>query len=172
MSNLLACAHIETPVGGMIAGATDAGLCLLEFLERPDLEGQFNRLRRHGWKAEEGESPLFGPLRIQLNEYFEGSRQEFSLPLHTPGSEFQQAVWRELRKIPFGTTRSYKEQALALGDLQAIRAVAAANGANRIAIIIPCHRVIGADGKLVGYAGGLWRKQWLLNHERRQLALF
>lgn len=164
---------METPIGTMVAGATDEALCLLEFWERPDLDRQIRGMKRHfGREVEEGEAPVFGPLHAQLSEYFDGQRKVFDLPLHMPGSDFQLSVWNELRRIPYGSTRSYKEQALALGNLQAIRAVASANGSNRIAIIVPCHRVVGSDGKLVGYAGGLWRKQWLLTHERRQLSLF
>lgn len=101
----------------------------------------------------------------QLKEYFGGRRKHFELKLDPVGSEFQKRVWKELCSIEYGETTSYKDQALRLGDLKAIRAVAAANGKNPIAVIIPCHRVIGSDGSLTGYAGGLWRKKWLLEHE-------
>jgi AraC family transcriptional regulator of adaptative response/methylated-DNA-[protein]-cysteine methyltransferase len=159
--------HIETPIGAMVACAVEQGVCLLEFAERPTLEKQFTVLKKL-FSAEiiEGESSHFKILRQQLKEYFEGKRKVFSVPLVTPGTEFQQAVWKELQNIPFGTTRSYKQQAIALNNPEAIRAVASANGMNRIAIIIPCHRIIGNDGSLTGYAGGLWRKQWLLDFER------
>ena len=113
----------------------------------------------------QGENKHFVLLHQQLDEYFEGKRKEFSIPLVTPGSTFQQSVWKELQNIPYGITRSYKQQALALKKPEAVRAVANANGTNRIAIIIPCHRVIGADGNLTGYGGGLWRKKWLLDLE-------
>lgn len=101
----------------------------------------------------------------QLREYFEGNRQEFNLKLNPQGTDFQKKVWKELLTIPFGKTTTYMKQTLALGNEKAIRAVASANGKNPIWIIIPCHRVIGADGSLTGYAGGLWRKKWLLEHE-------
>jgi len=102
---------------------------------------------------------------MQLREYFEGSRTEFTLNLNPKGTDFQKKVWEELLTIPFGTTTSYLKQTMALGNEKAIRAVAAANGKNPIWIIIPCHRVIGTNGSLTGYAGGLWRKKWLLEHE-------
>lgn len=105
----------------------------------------------------------------QLKEYFGGRRKHFELKLDPVGSEFQKRVWKELCAIEYGETTSYKDQALRLGDLKAIRAVAAANGKNPIAVIIPCHRVIGSDGSLTGYAGGLWRKKWLLEHENPPL---
>ena len=103
----------------------------------------------------------------QLNEYFEGRRIEFTMPLVTPGTSFQETVWEELRRIPYGSTRSYKQQAEAINNPEAVRAVANANGVNRISILIPCHRVIGSDGQLTGYGGGLWRKKWLLDLESR-----
>ena len=117
--------------------------------------------------VEEGENRHLEELRDQLNEYFSGSRKEFTVPLVTPGTEFQQRVWKELLKIPYGTTRSYQEQANALNSPDSVRAVANANGTNRISIIIPCHRVIGSDGRLTGYGGGLKRKKWLLDHEKK-----
>ena len=101
----------------------------------------------------------------QLKEYFEGTRQEFSLPLDFQGTDFQQNVWQSLLSIPYGTKRTYMQQAQSLGDEKAIRAVANANGKNKIAIVVPCHRVIGSNGKLTGYAGGLERKKWLLQWE-------
>ena len=110
----------------------------------------------------------------QLQEYFAGNRTEFDLQLAPQGTDFQQKVWKALLRIPFNSTTSYAAQSAALGNSKAIRAVAAANGKNPIAIIIPCHRVIGSDGSLTGYAGGLWRKKWLLAHENplKQQSLF
>lgn len=110
----------------------------------------------------------------QLLEYFEGNRTEFQLKLNPKGTEFQQRVWNALLQIPFGKTTSYQQLTLQLGDPKAIRAVASANGKNPLWIIIPCHRVIGSDGSLTGYAGGLHRKQWLLDHEQpnKQQVLF
>lgn len=158
--------RIETPLGPMFAGATDQGLCLLEFTDRRMLETEFeDPSKRLKAKIIQGEHIHLNVVRKQLEEYFDGIRKEFDLPLHTPGTEFQKAVWKELLTIPYGTTRSYKQQSIAINMPDAIRAVASANGMNRIAIIIPCHRVIGSDGKLTGYGGGLWRKKWLLDHE-------
>lgn len=110
----------------------------------------------------------------QLNEYFSGERNAFDLHLNPQGTDFQKKVWKSLEEIPFGKTRTYLEQAKILGDVKAIRAVAAANGKNPLWIVLPCHRVIGSDGSLTGYAGGLWRKKWLLEHENpmRQQSLF
>jgi len=102
---------------------------------------------------------------IQLKEYFNNTRKEFDLKLNPRGTDFQQSVWKELLNIPFGKTRSYLEQTKKIGDVKAIRAVASANGKNPLWIVIPCHRVIGSDGSLTGYAGGIWRKKWLLEHE-------
>ncbi len=108
----------------------------------------------------------------QLEEYFFGKRTEFELPLNPKGTEFQKTVWIELQNIPFGKTISYMDMAKRLGDPKVIRAAGTANGKNPIAIIIPCHRVVGSDGSLTGYAGGLKRKQWLLEHESAQGSLF
>jgi O-6-methylguanine DNA methyltransferase len=114
---------------------------------------------------ERGDSPVIDAVRAQLDEYFRGERREFTIPLHTPGTPFQNRVWTELQRIPIGTTTSYAGVARAIGQPTAVRAVARANGDNRVAIIIPCHRVIGSDGSLTGYGGGLWRKQRLLDLE-------
>ena len=110
----------------------------------------------------------------QLDEYFQKKRTTFNLKLNPQGTEFQKKVWQSLQQIPFGTTRSYQKQSVALGDVKAIRAVASANGKNRLWIVVPCHRVIGSNGSLTGYAGGLWRKRWLLEHENppEQQSLF
>lgn len=105
----------------------------------------------------------------QLNEYFEGKRQSFDFKINPKGTDFQQKVWQELLNIPFGKTMSYLELSKKLGDVKAIRAVASANGKNPLWIVVPCHRVIGTDGSLTGYAGGLWRKKWLLEHESPSL---
>lgn len=161
-------AKIETELGTMIAGAVDDGICLLEFSDRKMLNTEYKDLSRYlKTNIEEGESIHFQDLRLQLDEYFKGLRKEFSVALVTPGTPFQQAVWKELMSISYGTTRSYQEQSRALGKPESVRAIANANGMNRIAIIIPCHRVIGSDGSLTGYGGGLKRKKWLLDHERR-----
>ena len=152
----------------MLAGATEQGICLLEFIDRKMLETELKQLNTL-LKAScvPGEHPHFATLNHQLKEYFNGSRKIFNLPLVLLGTPFQQSVWKGLQTIPYGTTRSYQEQAHLLQKPKAVRAVANANGHNRIAIIIPCHRVIGKNGKLRGYGGGLWRKQYLLDHERK-----
>ena len=165
---LITITRIPTPLGPMLAGATEEGICLLEFTDRRMLETQLTRLRKKlNSETIPGQNPHFEILNQQLNEYFEGKRKDFDLPLVLPGTEFQKKVWAQLLTIPFGKTRSYAEQAVAISNPKAVRAVASANGDNRLAIIIPCHRVIGSDGKLTGYGGGLWRKEWLLEHERR-----
>ena len=152
----------------MLAGAVDEGICLLEFVDRRMIETQIKRLKKY-LNAEfvPGQNKYFDELDKQLKQYFEGKRKDFDLPLSLPGTDFQLKVWKELQKIPYGKTRSYQQQAIALKNPKAVRAVAKANGDNRIAIIIPCHRVIGKDGQLVGYGGGMWRKQYLLNLEKR-----
>jgi AraC family transcriptional regulator of adaptative response/methylated-DNA-[protein]-cysteine methyltransferase len=159
---------IETPIGEMIAGATEEGICLLEFSDRKTLPEEYNDLKKLlNTNVEDGENKHSKTLKKQLREYFQGRRKEFTISLITPGSTFQQTVWKELQSIPFGSTRSYHEQSVKLGNPDSIRAVANANGMNRIAILIPCHRVIGSDGRLVGYGGGLSRKKWLLDHEKK-----
>ncbi len=158
--------RLESPMGPMFACAVDEGICLLEFTDRRMLETEFKDLNRIlDASIIQGHHPHFDILQTQLDEYFAGKRREFTVPLYSPGTAFQQAVWKELQTIEYGTTRSYKQQAIALGRPEAIRAVANANGMNRIAILIPCHRVIGADGSLTGYGGGLWRKKCLLDLE-------
>ncbi|MDA8426825.1 MAG: methylated-DNA--[protein]-cysteine S-methyltransferase [Treponema sp.] len=157
---------MESPIGPLIAAATDRGVCLLEFSDRRMLEAQARTLRsRLGLPVAPGSSPHLVRLSEELAEYFAGKRRSFDLPLFEPGTPFQERVWEELRRIPFGETRSYKELATAIGEPHAMRAVARANGFNRIAILVPCHRVIGADGGLGGYGGGIWRKQRLLELE-------
>lgn len=158
--------RLSTPLGPMLAGATKEGVCLLEFTDRRMLETQIQRLEKY-LKAVllPGENPHFETLNRQLQEYFAGERQTFDVPLVLPGTPFQRKVWAALQEIPYGETRSYKQQAETVGAPKAVRAVGTANGDNRIAIIIPCHRVLGADGALRGYGGGIWRKERLLRHE-------
>ncbi|MBV6645835.1 MAG: methylated-DNA--[protein]-cysteine S-methyltransferase [Cyclobacteriaceae bacterium] len=150
----------------MEAGVIDGKLCLLEFSERSTLTKQWNHLKKL-LQAEvvKKQTDLHGILKSQLSEYFDGRRSSFDLPMTLPGSAFQQRVWQELLKVPYGKTRSYLKQSEALGDVKAIRAVAKANGDNRIAIVVPCHRIIGSDGNLTGYAGKIWRKKYLLELE-------
>jgi len=162
--------RLTTPLGPMLAGATDEGVCLLEFADRRMLETQLTRLTKR-LRAEPvpGTHPHFTTLDAQMGEYFAGERTVFDLPLVTPGTDFQQEVWDALRRIPHGETRSYGELAEQIGRPGSARAVARANGDNRIAVIIPCHRVIGGDGNLTGYGGGLWRKRYLLDLEGRRI---
>ncbi len=120
--------------------------------------------------ADNDDSPLLSQCSQQLNEYFSGQRRDFELPLQQTGTPFQQKVWELLSQIPFGKTISYNTLSKQYGDVNAIRAVASANGKNNLAIIVPCHRVIGSDQSLTGYAGGLWRKRWLLEHEAKHFA--
>ncbi|MGB8193924.1 MAG: methylated-DNA--[protein]-cysteine S-methyltransferase [Chitinophagaceae bacterium] len=163
-------ARLETPIGPIFAGAVEEGICLLEFTERRMLETEFKQLKKLlNASIIQGHSPHFDLLQQQLNEYFDGKRKAFTIPLVTPGSAFQQQVWNELQTIGYGTTRSYKQQATAINQPQAVRAIANANGCNRISILIPCHRVIGEDGHLTGYGGGLWRKKWLLDLEGKYM---
>lgn len=162
--------RIDTPLGPMIVCATKEGVCLLEFTNRKMLETELKDLaKKLNAVIVQGDNPHNEKAAKQLSEYFDGNRKKFDLPLFTPGTAFQNKVWKELQGIPYGKTRSYKEQAIAVGNAESVRAVATANGMNRIAIIIPCHRVIGSDGNLTGYAGGLWRKKFLLELEKENL---
>ena len=151
---------IDSPVGALRLVADDGGLTSV-FMEE-------HRYAPAGEPTDGG--PLLEEAAGQLAAWFRGERVEFDLPLRPSGTAFQLAVWEALRRIPFGETRSYGEIAAALGAPRAVRAVGAANGRNPLAIIVPCHRVIGASGALTGYAGGLNRKRWLLDHERDVLA--
>jgi len=160
---------IESPVGPLLAGATNEAVVLLEFSDRRILETQLQTLRRRlATTIVPGSNRLLTTLRRQLGEYFSQQRRDFNLPLHYPGTPFQQKVWSTLLTIPYGETWSYLQLARTIGDVKATRAVGTANGMNRIAIVIPCHRVINASGALGGYGGGLERKQILLDLERGQ----
>jgi AraC family transcriptional regulator of adaptative response/methylated-DNA-[protein]-cysteine methyltransferase len=160
--------RMDTPLGTMLAVVDDEGLRLLEFGDRRALEREVpilrRRLRSH---VVPGEHPHLTNIRKQLGEYFAGKRMEFDVPLAPVGSDFQLRTWKLLQTIPPAETRSYSWMAEQLGAPGGQRAVGRANGTNMIAIVIPCHRVIRADGNLCGYGGGLWRKKWLLDHERR-----
>ena len=166
--NIVQVTRILTPLGPMLAGATEKGICLLEFVDRKMIETQLTRTRKI-FKAEliPGHSKYFKDLRKQIDEYFEGKRKKFDIPLSIDGTEFQMKAWKALIKIPYGKTVSYEHQAEVIGNSKAVRAVAKANGDNRISIIIPCHRVIGKDGNLTGYGGGIWRKKYLLDLEKK-----
>ncbi len=159
--------YYQSEIGLLKIEGNEDGLASLTFVEREA-------------NANYANPPDLWPEMVacvnQLDEYFQGKRKTFDLKLSPDGSDFQQQVWAQLLKIPYGETVSYLDIARAIGNEKSIRAVGAANGANPIAIVVPCHRVIGSDGKLTGYGGGVWRKEWLLNHERRhssgQLPLF
>ena len=156
-----------------MAAVDDAGISLLEFTDRRRIESQLGTWRAmFGRPLVPGEHRLFESLRRQLAEYFEGRRRRFDLPLRIAGTPFQERVWNALLTIPYGEVRSYGEIAKAIGAPRAVRAVGRANGSNRISLIIPCHRVIGADGSIVGYGGGPRRKEWLLALERGERTLF
>lgn len=167
MLSKLYATHIKTPAGMMHAVAHEDAVCLLEFKDRPELENELTDLKKHfNATVVEAENEHLLLLKSELEDYFAGKRIHFSVKTELIGTDFQKKVWESLKLIPFGETRTYKDQSLVLGDLKAIRAVASANGKNKIAIVIPCHRVIGSDGNLTGYAGGLQRKRFLLNLER------
>ena len=164
--NLIETYQILTPLGPMLAASVASGICLLEFTDRRGLETELIDIqKRFQATIVTAENQHIIQLRKELEEYFKGNRKQFDVPLSPAGTDFQQSVWQQLLTIDYGQTRSYKEQAEALGNVKAVRAVATANGANKIAIVIPCHRVIGSDGSLTGYAGGLPRKQKLLELE-------
>jgi AraC family transcriptional regulator of adaptative response/methylated-DNA-[protein]-cysteine methyltransferase len=172
---LLTATWIETPLGPMLAIAGDAGLDLLEFVDRRALETELRELRASTRFARSapaaaivpGDHPILKQTGEQLREYFAGTRRDFDLPLNQRGSAFQLAAWQALREIPYGETRSYTDMARRVGSPGAVRAIGRVNGQNQIAIVVPCHRVIRADGSLCGYGGGRWRKQWLIDHEAR-----
>jgi len=160
--------RIDTPLGAMIAVADDEGLRLLEFFDRRATERELSVLRKRlRTNVVPGKHRYLEAVRSQLADYFSGKNLKFNIPLAPVGSQFQLRAWKFLQSIPAGETRSYSWMAKRLGDENARRAVGRANGTNMICIIIPCHRVIRADGTLCGYGGGLWRKKWLLDHERR-----
>lgn len=161
-------ALIDTPLGNMIAMSDEDRLYLLEFTDRRGLELEVERLKKRT-KAIiiPGKNKVIEELEADLASYFEGNLQQFTTPLAMLGSSFQKSAWQALIDIPYGQTRSYIQQATYIGNPSAYRAVANANGANKIAIVIPCHRIINADGSLGGYGGGVDRKQWLIEHEQK-----
>lgn len=165
---VLTAAWLDTRLGPMIAMADDRALYLLEFVDRRGLEREVEQLRKQtGMAILPGRTPIIDAIERELTQYFAGGLVTFKTPLYEPGSPFRKQVWAALRNIPSGETRSYAQIAASIGKPSAFRAVAQANGANQLAIIIPCHRVINTDGGLGGYGGGLVRKQWLLDHEQQ-----
>lgn len=159
---------LESPMGRLIAAANTDGITELLFLDRHPLEATLKELReRHSIAVMPGTNAHLDQLTSEVQEYFEGRRQKFTVPLAPMGTPFQQTVWRELKAIPYGQTISYQALAERIGQPTAMRAVARANGDNPLTIVVPCHRVIGKDGTLTGYGGGLWRKRLLLHLETK-----
>ena len=145
--------YFQSPIGMLEICGTDKHICSILFIDHQQQETSV-------------QSKILNNCVKQLQEYFRHQRKDFDLPLNPDGSSFQNQVWRILQTIPYGSTASYLDVAQKIGNPKAVRAVGGANGKNPITIIIPCHRVIGANGKLVGYGGGMWRKKWLLQHEQ------
>jgi AraC family transcriptional regulator, regulatory protein of adaptative response / methylated-DNA-[protein]-cysteine methyltransferase len=167
-NNILKASWLDTRLGPMIAIADDNALYLLEFVDRRGLEREVERLRQKTKSAIiPGFVPPINSIESELSQYFDGNLIEFKTPLFFMGSPFQKCVWEALKNIPYGETRSYADIAKAVGRPTAFRAVAQANGANQLALVIPCHRVINTNGDLGGYGGGITRKEWLLNHEKQ-----
>jgi methylated-DNA-[protein]-cysteine S-methyltransferase len=147
--------YFKTPLGIAKIAGNENGISIISILEESEISAEI--------------PPILQEAVSQLQQYFEGKRTDFSFKLNPQGTDFQQKVWQELLNIPFGKSCSYMDLSKKLGDIKAIRAVASANGKNPLWIVVPCHRVIGSDGSLTGYAGGLWRKKWLLEHENPSL---
>lgn len=159
---------IDTPLGPMLLGTTETGVCLLEFAHSGAVDAQLEQLaQRLDTTFVHGVTKIGRTLEGELEAYFAGRLRHFETPLDLMGTEFQRRAWRALSQIPYGETRSYADQARAINAPRAVRAVARANGLNRIPIVVPCHRVVGRDGALTGYSGGLWRKRFLLDLELR-----
>lgn len=160
-------ALLETALGPMLAAVSEQAVCQLEFADRRGLEKSYAEMkRRFKLPVVPGENAIMKQLRTELAEYFSGQRKQFTVPMALRGTEFQELVWLELQRIPYGETRSYEAIAKKLSKPSAVRAVARANGTNRIYILIPCHRVVAKDGSLSGYGGGVFRKRQLLELER------
>jgi AraC family transcriptional regulator, regulatory protein of adaptative response / methylated-DNA-[protein]-cysteine methyltransferase len=167
-SNQIQLTRIETPIGELVAAATTRGICLLEFADQRSIHTQLKAISHYfNTRLVWQDTPYFNLLRQQLNDYFSGNLAQFSVDLDLAGTQFQQSVWQQLQQITYGECITYQQQAQAMGKPKAVRAVATANGMNRISIIIPCHRIIGSNGSLTGYAGGIWRKQYLLDLEQQ-----
>ncbi len=152
MNDSFTISYYESPIGLIQLKSIDQKVCSILFVEKET-------------ELTTPDTPVQKECLKQLKEYFAGTRLQFDLPIFQIGTAFQQNVWSELCKIPYGTTMSYGQLAYKIGDVKSVRAVGTTNGKNKISIIVPCHRVIGANGELTGYAGGLWRKEWLLKHE-------
>ena len=165
--NVINILRFSSPIGSLIACATEKGVCFLGFIGQKRIEKHFVEIQKHfNAIILPGKNTHLTKVKKEITEYFDGKRKTFSVSLDIVGTDFRKKVWTELLNIPYGKTVSYKEQAIAINNIKAIRAVASANAANKIGIIIPCHRVIGSNGSLTGYAGGLHKKRWLLNFEK------
>jgi AraC family transcriptional regulator of adaptative response/methylated-DNA-[protein]-cysteine methyltransferase len=160
--------RFSTVLGTMVAIGDNSALYLLEFDDKQGLEQELDRLCRN-IRADiiTGSASSLASIEAELKDYFNGTLTSFRTPLQILGSPFQKQAWQELASIPYGQTKSYREQAEAIGNKRAYRAVASANASNRFAIVIPCHRVINSNGNLGGYSGGLARKEWLIGHEKK-----
>lgn len=168
---ILKSSWIDTSIGSMLAISDNEALYLLEFVDRQGLEDEIDRLKvKTGGAIIPGNADPLKQVRSELQDYFNGSLQEFKTPLRFLGSPFQTLAWEQLMRIPYDQTQSYKDQAKAIGKQKAYRAVANANGANKLAIIIPCHRIINSNGELGGYGGGVQRKKWLIDFEKQKLS--
>ena len=159
--------RIDTEIGPLLLGATSNAVVLCDFAERPMIDAQLAAVRRHVGPTHDANAPLLDRLEQQLTQYLDGTRRSFDLPLDAPGSAFQERVWSELAAIPYGTTIPYRELAARAGAPAASRAVGRTNGSNRLALIIPCHRVVATGGGLGGYGGGLVAKRHILDLEAR-----
>lgn len=149
-------AYYSSPIGLLEVQSNGTAVLSIKFLEQPE-----------GILPKGAEDTVLNQCFQQLDEYFMGNRKEFSFPIYQEGTDFQKQVWTQLCTIPYGKTISYADLSKQLGDIKKIRAVGTTNGKNKLAIVVPCHRVIGSNLQLTGYAGGLWRKRWLLDHEAK-----
>ena len=160
---------LASPVGALLIVVSEAGVQRVDFLDDSKIvhcsDGMRSVVVQSTSKQFTGKHPLLCETVVQLVEYFEGNREKFSLPIDVAGTDFQRQAWLALADVPFGETATYKQQAERIGRPKAVRAVGVANSKNPVAIVLPCHRIIGSDGSLTGYAGGLDKKQWLLRHE-------
>jgi AraC family transcriptional regulator, regulatory protein of adaptative response / methylated-DNA-[protein]-cysteine methyltransferase len=162
----IAIQNIDSPLGKMVVGSTEKGICYLTWLDEDGMVTVEREIRkRYGVPTLLDGNPYNTQLVKELGEYFSGNRRQFETPLDTRGTEFEKKVWRHLTEIPYGRTKSYGQVATTIGNPKGSRAVGGANGANPVVIVVPCHRVIGADGSLHGFGCGLWRKKWLLELE-------
>ncbi len=164
--NVILISRTTTPIGPMWICATENGICLVEFTDRKMLETEFKDLQKLlKTRILIGENKHTKQAQKELKEYFAGERRSFDVALNTPGTDYQKEVWKVLQDVECGTTSTYQSLAIAMGNINSVRAVARANGFNRVSIMVPCHRIIGKDGNLTGYGGGIERKKWLIEHE-------